>query len=364
MPEESLSRGDMLGIYRLTVKHGAGGMAEVWRAQDTVLDREVAIKVISPALKASREFRVRFTREARAVARLGGKRHVIPIYHFDAVECYLVMLFVDGTDLATLLKGPDAATGLDPERAVRIVADVAEALTSAHGAGLVHRDVKPSNVLVSGDSDVWLVDFGIVSALGDEHLTRVTQARETPGTGAYMAPERFAAADVGSDARVDVYGLACVLYECLTGRRAFPQHLLGLPLAHSDPRRPCPSDVAAHLAPFDDVVVRGLAVAPGERIATAAEFADRARQALAQWNAAGLEPTERLGRPARRGSPVRDGVRAVTSSPLALGAATGTVGGVVALTSGLDAVGAVVVLAASYGSGFSWATWRRSRSAG
>ncbi|MDT5302086.1 MAG: eukaryotic-like serine/threonine-protein kinase, partial [Mycobacterium sp.] len=201
--------GTPFGRYRLIELLGRGGMGEVWRAHDTSIDRTVALKMLLPHFAQDPQFDQRFRREARAAARLDDP-HVVPIYDVGEIDgrLYVTMRLINGVDLQTLLDaGP-----LDPGRAVHIIEQIASALHSAHQIGLVHRDVKPSNILLAHNDFAYLIDFGIARATGD---TALTSANTTIGTWAYMAPERFNAGEIQPSS--DVYALACVLYQCLTG---------------------------------------------------------------------------------------------------------------------------------------------------
>src|SRR6516225_10365643 len=193
---------------------GEGGMGEVSRAHDTETDRVVAIKLLPAHLSDDEEFQRRFRREAHAAAGLNDP-HVIPIHNYGEIDgrLYVDMRLIEGRDLATVLaEGP-----LDPPRAVHIIEQVAMALHAAHKVGLLHRDVKPSNILLDGNDFAYLIDFGIARA-ADE--TRMTKSGNTIGTFHYIAPERL---ELGTDedSRADIYSLACVLYECLTGDTPF-----------------------------------------------------------------------------------------------------------------------------------------------
>src|SRR5271167_2531156 len=189
-------------------------MGEVWRAYDTGTDRVVALKMLPGSFVDDQVFQERFRREARAAAGLD-EPHVVPIHDFGEIDgrLYVTMRLIKGRDLQDLLgNGP-----LPPARAVKIIEQIASALHAAHEVGLVHRDVKPSNILVAADDFAYLIDFGIARA-ADE--TALTSTGATIGTWAYMAPERFRTGT--ADARADVYALACVLHECVTGQRPFP----------------------------------------------------------------------------------------------------------------------------------------------
>src|SRR6476660_2418986 len=189
-------------------------MGDVWRAYDTVTDRVVAVKVLPAHLANDQTFQERFRREARAAAGLNNP-HVVPIHDFGEIDgrLFVDMRLIEGEDLGTLLgRGP-----LQPARAIRVVEQIASALFAAHRIGLVHRDVKPSNILVTEDDFAYLIDFGIARAAGEAALTNKASVI---GTWAYLAPERITTAE--SDSRADIYALACVLYECLTGSQPFP----------------------------------------------------------------------------------------------------------------------------------------------
>src|ERR1700737_501049 len=208
--------GTPFGRYRLVELLGRGGMGEVWRAHDTVIDRVVALKVLPPNFADDQVFQERFRREARAAAGLD-EPHVVPIHDFGEIEgrLYVTMRLIQGHDLQALLdSGP-----LEPARAVGIIEQIASALDAAHRIGLVHRDVKPSNILVAEDDFAYLIDFGIARASED---TRITGTGATVGTWAYMAPERFR--NGTADARSDIYALACVLHQSLTGQLPFPSN--------------------------------------------------------------------------------------------------------------------------------------------
>lgn len=269
------------GPYRLDELIGEGGMGEVWRAFDTRRERSVALKRLSRAWMADAELDARFRQEARATARLTSA-HVIPIHDFGEVDgrLFVDMRLVPGADLAEAIRRTNAG-GLLPARAVEIVTQVADALASAHAAGMVHRDVKPSNiVLASGPREFcYLVDFGIAKVAAQTAAKPVTRTGTVLGTPAYMAPELFTgAAEAGVPS--DVYALGCVLYEMLTGSRPFPGIELAVIMHHhiSTPP-PVPSDTRPGLAPFDTVVARALAKEPSERYATIDDLAVAARAA-------------------------------------------------------------------------------------
>ncbi len=267
--------GSQFGPYRLRRLVGRGGMGDVYEAEDTVRDRIVALKLMSQTLSNDPVFRSRMQREARTAGRLH-EPHVVPIHDFGEIDgqLYVDMRLIDGKDLATMLKsyGP-----LSPPRAVAIVRQIGSALDAAHAAGVLHRDVKPENILVSRDDFAYLVDFGIASATSDEKLT---QFGTTVGTVKYMAPERFSDADVTP--RADVYSLACVLYECLTGSPPYSGDQLSLIGAHLNQPIPRPGTARPGIpAAFDDVIARGMAKNPAGRYASCGDLSAAAYAALA-----------------------------------------------------------------------------------
>ncbi|MFQ2878616.1 serine/threonine-protein kinase [Mycobacterium sp. MS3] len=270
-----MQSGRLFGRYRLLTLLGRGGMGEVWRAHDTDTDRVVAIKLLHAHLSADPEFQLRFRREAHAAALLNSP-HVIPIHHYGEIDghLYVDMRLVEGRDLGTVLaEGP-----LEPARAVRVAEQVAKALGAAHDAGLLHRDVKPSNVLLDHDDFAYLIDFGI-ARLTDE--TRMTQSGNVIGTFAYIAPERLNPS-AHEDARADIYSLTCVLYQSLTGQPPFAgstsAHLIAAHLTTPPPR---PSLLRPDLsARFDEVISTGMAKDPDLRYQSATALAEAAAAAL------------------------------------------------------------------------------------
>ncbi len=265
--------GTSFGHYRLMDLLGRGGMGEVWRARDTVTDRVVALKVLPENLANDEGFNQRFRREAHTAAQLT-EPHVVPIHSYGEIDgrLYVDMRLIDGRDLQAILRGGP----LQPARAVMIVEQVAKALQAAHNAGLVHRDVKPSNVLVAEYDFAYLIDFGI--ARGADQ-TGLTKTGSMIGTWAYMAPERFR--EGSADARADIYALACVLHECLTGDTPFPGDSLEQQISgHLTVPPPRPS-IARRVVPqtFDPVIAKGMAKDPGQRYRTTIELAEAARTA-------------------------------------------------------------------------------------
>jgi serine/threonine-protein kinase len=267
--------GSEFGPYRLRRLVGRGGMGDVYEAEDTVRERIVALKLMSPTLSSDPVFRSRMQREARTAGRLQ-EPHVVPIHDFGEIDgqLYVDMRLIDGVDVATMLSryGP-----LSPPRAMAIVRQIGSALDAAHAAGVLHRDVKPENILVSADDFAYLVDFGIASANSDEKLT---QFGTTVGTSKYMAPERFTDTDVTY--RADIYALACVLYECLTGSPPYRGDQVSVMSAHLHQAIPRPSAVRPGIpVAFDRVIARGMAKDPADRYATCGDLSAAAYAALA-----------------------------------------------------------------------------------
>ncbi len=267
--------GSQFGPYVLRRLVGRGGMGDVYEAEDTVKERIVALKLMSERLSGDPVFRARMQREARTAGRLQ-EPHVVPIHDFGEIDgqLYVDMRLIDGMDVATMLK---RSGSLSPPRAVAIARQIGSALDAAHTAGVMHRDVKPENILVSADDFAYLVDFGIASATSDEKLT---QSGTTVGTFKYMAPERFTDSDVTH--RADIYALACVLYECLTGSPPYQGDQVSVMSAHLHQAIPRPSAARPGIPPaFDQVIARGMAKNPADRYASCGDFSMAAYAALA-----------------------------------------------------------------------------------
>jgi serine/threonine-protein kinase len=272
--------GETVGGYLLKRQLGAGGMGAVYLARHRSLPRDVALKVLHPAFATIPEFRGRFEREADLLCALEHS-NVVDVLDKgqDGDLLWIAMQFVDGPDLHTALRerGP-----FPPERALEIVAAIGSALDHAHGRGLLHRDVKPANILLKPGADgaeqAMLTDFGIAKNVAS--VTPLTRDGQVPATVAYAAPEQVAGEPM--DGRADVYSLGVVLFELLTGRRAFPQDDLS-PLVASVLAGPVPDvravrpDLPAALAA---VMTRALQKDPEARFATCAELVDAARTAL------------------------------------------------------------------------------------
>jgi serine/threonine-protein kinase len=255
--------------YQVEALVGRGGMGVVYRVFDPALHRHVALKLIAPELALDETFRERFLQESRAVAALEHP-NVVPVYSAGQLEdtLYLAMRYVEGSDLRRLLaEGP-----LEPERALGICAQIAAALDAAHERGLVHRDVKPSNILVEDDDRVYLGDFGLSRRLDAD----LPVPGASLGTIAYVAPEQIRGDPL--DGRADVYSLACVLYECLTGHPPFTGSSdVAVLFSHLEAQPPT-------LPELETVLATGLAKDPDDRYPTCTAMVEEARRAL------GLEP--------------------------------------------------------------------------
>jgi predicted Ser/Thr protein kinase len=265
-----LSPGSVFGGYRVDAFVARGGMGVVYRATQLALDRTVALKVVAPEIADDPAFRDRFEREARLAASLNHP-NILPIYEAGEIDgqLFLSMRFVEGTDLGRLI----AQGRLDPPRAAALIAQVASALDAAHSRGLIHRDVKPGNVLIAqeyGQERAYLADFGLSKSLAA--ATRLTRTGFMVGTLDYVAPEQVQGGTV--DGRVDTYALACVLFEAVTGQIPFDRADDAAKVwAHLS--EPPPS--AAAIAPavtneLDEVIRRGMAKRPEDRFAESGDF--------------------------------------------------------------------------------------------
>jgi serine/threonine protein kinase len=259
--------GDELAGYKIEAVAGRGGMGVVFRAEHLHLGRIVALKVLTADLAGNRSFRQRFVREAQTAARLDHP-NIVPVFDAGEVESllYIAMKYIDGVDLGHVL---DAEERLSTQRTVDLLADVADALDVAHGAGLVHRDVKPGNVLVDNVRS-YLTDFGLTKRIASR--TALTAAGRTVGTAAYLAPEQIRGQDV--DARTDIYAFGCVLYECVTGEVPFIRDTdMAVLWAHLEQEPEPPSKRASELPKaLDDVFAQALAKRKEDRFTSCGEL--------------------------------------------------------------------------------------------
>ncbi|WP_035840678.1 serine/threonine-protein kinase [Kitasatospora azatica] len=287
--------GRRIAGYRLEREIGRGGMARVYRAEDLRLGRTVAVKILAPELARNDLFRKRFEHESRIAASIDHP-HIVPVFEAGEAEgvLFIAMRFVHGRDLRALL---DREGPLPLDRTARIVTQVASALDAAHAHNLVHRDVKPGNILVAEGTDsehpehIYLTDFGLTKK--SLSLTGFTTVGQFVGTLDYVAPEQIAGRPV--DGRCDVYGLACVVHEMLTGRPPFERDDdMALLWAHlNDP----PEPAVGHGAAVDEVLVRALAKDPQARYPSCAGFVAALRTAGLAARVAAPAPTQVVTEP-------------------------------------------------------------------
>src|SRR4051794_24804739 len=288
-----LTPGSLFGAYRIDGVIARGGMGVVYRATQLNLERPVALKLIAPNLAEDPQFRERFVRESRTAAAIDHP-NVVPIHEAGDFEgrLFISMRLVEGTDLRAVLRAQGA---LEPRRALRIVAQVASALDAAHQRGLVHRDVKPANVLLvsPGDSDhAYLTDFGLAKRVSAD--ASVTRTGHFVGTADYASPEQITGGQTGP--RSDVYSLGCLLYDALTGSAPFGGRSEVATLfahVHETPPRPSAARAAVPAA-LDAVVERAMAKRPEDRYPTAGARAGATEEALnapAAGASAGAAPT-------------------------------------------------------------------------
>jgi eukaryotic-like serine/threonine-protein kinase len=273
------------GRYELGEVLGYGGMAEVHRGRDVRLDREVAIKILRADLARDPTFQNRFRREAQAAAGLNHPA-IVAVYDTgedppaegqDAPAPYIVMEFVEGSTLREIL---NAEGRLAPERAMQITAEVCAALDFSHRSGIVHRDIKPGNVMITDAGAVKVMDFGIARALADNAAT-VTATQAVIGTAQYLSPEQARGEAV--DARSDVYSTGCLLYELLTGHPPFTgDSPVAVAYQHVRENPQVPSSVNSAVPPaLDSIVMKALAKNPLNRYQTAAEMREDLQRGLA-----------------------------------------------------------------------------------
>ena len=268
--------GRVVAGYRIEERIGRGGMGLVYRAEHINLRRRAAIKIIAPELAEASGFRERFNREARIAAAL---QHPNIVTVYDAGEedglLYLAMQYIEGSDLSSVLRTQGR---LRPYRALDVCRQVAAALDAAHGQGLIHRDVKPANVLIEGRT-AFLTDFGLTKRLEGTH-TQLTKAGDVVGTIHYVAPEQIEGGRV--DTRTDIYSLGCLVYHCLSGELPFARDTdIAVIYAHLSEEPPRITSVRPELpGGLDAVIAKALEKAPERRFQTCADLMNAARSVI------------------------------------------------------------------------------------
>ncbi len=337
------------GRYEITHLVARGGMAQVYRAVDRQLDRPVALKVLFPELSVDKTFVERFRREAQAAANLSHP-NIVPVFDWgeDDGSYFIVMEYVDGRALSAVLKDPEP---MPPRQIANIGAGVAAALAFAHRHGVIHRDVKPGNVLITPDGEVKVTDFGIARAVNTEES--LTQTGAVMGTAAYFSPEQ--AEGKGVDARSDIYSLGVVLYEMAVGRPPFTgdspvavasKHVRDQPIL---PRVANPAVPTA----LNAIIMKAMAKNPDERYGSAEELrADLLRFAD--------------GRPVEAVDPGMTSMMTALGATSMMGPSTGTMavlGGTTMLPPARKTPSARSATGASSSSWwFSWSRWASSPS--
>jgi CheY-like chemotaxis protein len=269
--------GTVIAGYQIEERIGRGGMGVVYRAEHLNLRRRAAVKIIAPDLAESEGFRERFTREARIAAALQHP-NIVTVYDAGEVDglLYLAMQYIEGDDLAGMLRSDGR---LRPYRAIDVCRQVASALDAAHAMGLIHRDVKPANVLIEGRT-AFLTDFGLTKRLEGGTTTQLTRVGDVVGTIHYVAPEQIEGTEVS--ARSDVYSLACLLFHCLSGQVPFPRETdVGVIYAHLSEEPPRLSSLRPELPEgLDAVIAKALDKSPDRRFPSCGDMISAARAVI------------------------------------------------------------------------------------
>jgi len=345
--------------YRIDSRVGRGGMGVVYRATDLALDRSVALKVLDDELAKDPAFRRRFVSESKLAASLDHP-NVVPIYaagESDGMP-FIAMRFVPGADLRSVLRSEGR---LEPARAARIIAQVASALDAAHARALVHRDVKPANVLVTAEDHVYLTDFGLTKRVNPD--TEATRTGVVLGTLNYMAPEQIRGTTIGP--YTDVYSLGCMVVHLITGEVPFPVETEEAKLwAHVSERPPRPSErVPALGKAFDPIVARAMAKVPVQRYATAGQVGEAMLEAVrppapapaAPATAGPAEPPRAAPRPPATRAPAK---RELLVAALSDRFNVGVLAGLLVVGAVLGAIALMVPLAVVV---YAAAVWRSYR---
>lgn len=276
---DNVQPGQMLGPYRIIGQIGQGGMATVYKAYQPSMDRNVAIKVLPMQLASSPEFVQRFQQEARIIAKLEHP-HILPVFDYGESDgtAYFVMRYFDA---GTLKEKMEKERPLSLNEIDRIFTQLTDALSYAHGRGVIHRDLKPANALIDSQGNLFLTDFGIAKIL-ESASTRLTQTDAIMGTPAYISPEQAQSRVV--DQRSDIYSLGIILYEMVTGSVPFVADTpLAIILKHVSDPLPLPSVVKPDVSTaIERVILKALAKDPNDRFASAAEFVSAWKKALSQ----------------------------------------------------------------------------------
>ena len=284
--------GKSLGPYRILEQIGIGGMATVYKAYQSGMDRYVAVKILPQHLKEDEQFAQRFQREARAIAKLE-HAHILPVYDYGEQEniTFIAMRYVEaGTLKEYMSKGP-----LPLEEINRLIGQIGMALDYAHRLGAIHRDVKPGNILVDSQGDTYLTDFGLARMMGSSQ--QFTGSGVSIGTPAYMSPEQ--GKGVKADHRSDIYALGIILYEMVTGRVPYEAETpLAVMLKHITDPLPLPREAKPDVPePVERVILRALAKEPMHRFQTAGEMVHALNLAVHKAGAAAVEPARLMPQP-------------------------------------------------------------------